>query len=138
MSTAPSSSGGAGGNTLPANASAPNLPKSLAQSSRMMAQTGSIIAGADPVKEAELALKQAALADREHNYEKWMKKAVETPHLAVKFDKEPVFMASYRDLLFVVNEKSELVMINVSPLNELQVIIIISYQFLVYSIQINI
>lgn len=126
MST-PASGGGGSGNTLPANASAPNLPKSLAQSSRMMAQTGSIIAGADPVKEAELALKQAALADREHNYEKWMKKAVETPHLAVKFDKEPVFMASYRDLLFVVNEKSELVMINVSPLNELQVFIILLF-----------
>lgn len=83
--------------------------------------TGRVGAMIDPVRDSEIALRHAALAEREANYEKWIKKAVETPSLVINFDKEPAFLASFRNLLFIVNEKSDLTMLTVSNQNDVKV-----------------
>lgn len=66
------------------------------------------------LRDSNAKLQHMVLAEREQNYEKWIKKTAETPYTFVEFDKEPDFITSYRNLLFIVNEKSELKMISIN------------------------
>lgn len=109
-------------------ATAPSVGSAVAGNARMSSggatnptTSRSIKDTNDDLRHSNAALQHMALTEREHNYEKWLKRTSETPYMVAQFDKEPSFVAAYRNLVFVVNPRSELTMITISSSDELQV-----------------
>lgn len=78
-----------------------------------------------PIQETVHVLGSATLKEQyEKNapsYDKWIKISSEVPTMTVKFDKEPAFLAAYRNMLFVVNDKSDLTLLSISNQNNFEV-----------------